>query len=277
MKKLEINFENYWDCLDDKFDELINKGYVKLPSIASLDLNQISERILSQISDKTYTELNDEHKIFIGKLLLDKYLAPKLFDFAQREFGYKGQISNQYHVARSAIPGEKKYRAHFDSHIFTLVIPLRIPEVNSKNDSIGELMYFPNMRVFPKNELTDFIGKLWTKQYSSQSGIKKLAKKKKMNVNKTLLIVDDSRVSRMMISMKVKARKPNWNLIEAEDGNIALKMAKENNIDFFSLKSLPFNAVSLSAANLLYLSSLHINLEYPLSLKPFESTDVSTW
>ena len=29
----------------------------------------------------------------------------------------------------------------------------------------------------------DFIGKLWTKQYSSQSGIKKLAKKKKMNVN----------------------------------------------------------------------------------------------
>jgi len=56
-----------------------------------------------------------------------------------------------------------------------------------------------------------------------------------MNVNKTLLIVDDSRVSRMMISMKVKARKPNWNLIEAEDGNIALKMAKENNIDFFSI------------------------------------------
>ena len=183
MKKLEINFENYWDCLDDKFDELINKGYVKLPSIASLDLNQVSERISSQISDKTYTELNDEHQIFIGRLLLDKYLAPKLFDFAQREFGYKGQISNQYHVARSAIPGEKKYRAHFDSHIFTLVIPLRIPEVNSKNESIGELMYFSNMRAFPKNELTDFIGKLWTKQYSTESGIKRLAKKKKMNIN----------------------------------------------------------------------------------------------
>ena len=103
MKKLEINFENYWDCLDDKFDELIKNGYVKLPSIADLDLNQIFERISSQISykkggfvgsDSAYTELNDEHKIFIDKLLLDKYLAPKLFDFAQREFGYKGLISN---------------------------------------------------------------------------------------------------------------------------------------------------------------------------------------
>ena len=183
MKKLEINFENYWDCLDDKFDELIENGYVKLPSIAKLDLKQISNRISSQISDKTYTELNDEHKIFIKKLLLEKHLAPKLFDFAQREFGYKGLISNQYHVARSAIPGDKKYRAHFDSHIFTLVIPLQIPKPKTTNESIGELIYFPNIRVFPKNEFIDFIGKLWTKQYSSQSGIKKLAKKKKMNVN----------------------------------------------------------------------------------------------
>ena len=36
--------------------------------------------------------------------------------------------------------------------------------------------------IFGKNEFIDFIGKLWTKQYSSQSGIKKLAKKKKMNI-----------------------------------------------------------------------------------------------
>ena len=192
MKKLEINFENYWDCLDDKFDELIKNGYVKFPSIADLDLNQIFKRISSQISykkggfvgsDSAYTELNDEHKIFIGKLLLDKYLAPKLFDFAQREFGYKGLISNQYHVARTAKPGDQKYGGHFDSHIFTLIIPIRIPEVNTINEPIGEFIYFPNMRVFPKNEFIDFVGKLWTKQYSSESGMKKLAKKKKMNIN----------------------------------------------------------------------------------------------
>tara|TARA_B100000795_G_scaffold269751_1_gene260218 strand:+ start:13398 stop:14117 length:720 start_codon:yes stop_codon:yes gene_type:complete len=183
MNKTEINFENYWDCLDDKFDELIKNGYVKLPSIANLDLKQISSQISSQISDKTYTELNDEHKMFIGNLLLEKKLAPKLFNFAKKNFGYKGLISNQYHVARLATPGEHKYRAHFDSHIFTLVIPLQIPTSFNKNESIGELIFFPNMRPFPKNEFIDFMGKLWTKQYSSNSGIKKLVKKKKIHIN----------------------------------------------------------------------------------------------
>ena len=183
MKNIEINFENYWDCLDNKFEELIKNGYVKLPSIASLDLDQIYNRISIQTSEKTYTELVEEHKSFLQSLLLDKYLAPKLFDFAQRKFGYKGLISNQYHVARSAIPGDQKYRAHFDSHIFTLVIPIRIPKDNKINESIGELIYFPNLRVFPKNAFADFIGKLWTKQYASKSGLKKLSIKKEMKIN----------------------------------------------------------------------------------------------
>lgn len=181
MKNNEINFEKYWDFLDDKHDELLKNGYVKFPSIESLDLELISSQIASQIENKTYTELNSEHKIFLDKLLLDKYLAPKLFEFAQKKFQYNGQISNQYHVARLARPGEHKYRAHFDSHIFTLVIPIRIPKIN--NNSNGELLYFPNMRLFPKNELIDFFGKLYTKKYSSESGIRKLSTKKQMHTN----------------------------------------------------------------------------------------------
>jgi len=178
-----MNFENYRDCLDDKFDELIKKGYVKLPSIADLDLTKISELILSEISNKTYTELGVEHKKFIGQLLLDKYLAPKLLDLAKHEFDYKGSISNQYHIARSAAPGDQKYRAHFDSHIFTLVIPIKIPEISSSHCSIGELIFFPNMRVFPKNPIIDLIGKFWFKQYSSESGMNKLSKKQSININ----------------------------------------------------------------------------------------------
>ena len=91
--------------------------------------------------------------------MLDKYLVPKLFDFAKREFGYNGLISNQYHIARCAIPGDQKYRAHFDSHIFTLVIPIRIPERQDEAGTIGELVFFPNARSFPKNSFIDFIGK----------------------------------------------------------------------------------------------------------------------
>jgi len=39
------------------------------------------------------------------------------------------------------------------------------------------------MRLFPKNELIDFLGKLYTKKYSSESGIKKLSAKKQMHTN----------------------------------------------------------------------------------------------
>jgi len=178
-----INFEDYWSYIDDKFDELLRDGYIKFPSIANLDLAEIDKKISSQVSNKTYTELGDEHKIFIEQLSLDKYLVPKLLDFAKNEFGYKGSISNQYHIARSAIPGDQKYRAHFDSHMLTLVIPIRIPEVQEENGTIGELMFYPNARNFPKNPLIDLIGKIWFKQYSSKSGMERLSKKKSININ----------------------------------------------------------------------------------------------
>jgi hypothetical protein len=178
-----INFEDYWGCIDDKFDDLLKDGYVKFPSIANLDLSEFDKRISSQVSKKTYTELGNEHKKFITKILLEKYLAPKLLNFAKKEFGYKGSISNQYHIARSAIPGDQKYRAHFDSHMFTLVIPIKIPAIHEEGGTIGELVFFPNARSFPKNPFTDLIGKLWFKQYSSKSGIMRLSKKKSININ----------------------------------------------------------------------------------------------
>jgi hypothetical protein len=183
LSEKSINFEDYWSDIDEKFNELLREGFVKFPSIANLDLSQIDQLISSQVSNKTYTELGDEHRKFIEKILLDKYLVPKLFDFAKREFGYKGLISNQYHIARCAIPGDQKYRAHFDSHIFTLVIPIRIPELQDEAGTIGELVFFPNARSFPKNSFIDFIGKLWFRQYSSKAGMERLSRKKSININ----------------------------------------------------------------------------------------------
>ena len=46
----------------------------------------------------------------------------------------------------------KIFRAHFDSHLFTLVLPLKIPLSQDLGKS-GELVYFPNIRVAPKNEI----------------------------------------------------------------------------------------------------------------------------
>ena len=56
-----------------------------------------------------------------------------------------------------------------------------------------------------------------------------------MTMNATLLIVDDSRVSRMMIGSIVKSKKPDWKLVEAANGEEALKKDEELDIDYYSI------------------------------------------
>ncbi len=56
-----------------------------------------------------------------------------------------------------------------------------------------------------------------------------------MSQKTTLLIVDDSKVSRMMISGIVKVMQPEWELIEAENGEEALEKAEEQEIDYYSI------------------------------------------
>ncbi len=56
-----------------------------------------------------------------------------------------------------------------------------------------------------------------------------------MSENNTLLIVDDSKVSRMMISQLIKAKRPDWHLIEAQNGGEALDIAKASKIDYYSI------------------------------------------
>lgn len=56
-----------------------------------------------------------------------------------------------------------------------------------------------------------------------------------MSDNKTLMIVDDSKVSRMMIKAIVINNYPEMNILEAGDGNEALELAEGKIIDFFSV------------------------------------------
>jgi CheY-like chemotaxis protein len=51
----------------------------------------------------------------------------------------------------------------------------------------------------------------------------------------TLLIIDDSRVSRMMIKQLVASKHPDWNILEAADGEAGLQLCAENDIDYFSI------------------------------------------
>jgi len=56
-----------------------------------------------------------------------------------------------------------------------------------------------------------------------------------MSAIPTMMIVDDSRVSRMMIKAIVKDKKPDWDIVEADCGEQALELCNGQDINYFSL------------------------------------------
>ncbi len=53
--------------------------------------------------------------------------------------------------------------------------------------------------------------------------------------SKTLMIVDDSKVSRMMIKAIIVDKYPDMTIFEAGDGQEAIDLAEDKSIDFFSV------------------------------------------
>jgi two-component system chemotaxis response regulator CheY len=56
-----------------------------------------------------------------------------------------------------------------------------------------------------------------------------------MSNSKTLLIVDDSAVSRMMMKSILGAKVPDWTLLDAPNGQAALALCETHTIDYFSI------------------------------------------
>ena len=171
-----MNIEHYWHDIDSRLEQLLEKGFVKLPSLSIFDLDFLANSISDEMGSLTFKELGSAHKIFLDSLSVDKYLNPKLIKIAQDVFNFKGDISNQYHVARKVEPGNSKemFRAHFDSHLFTMVLPIKIPEITEEGTT-GDLIYFPYARKAPSNEISNFIGKAYYKKYASKEGMEKFS------------------------------------------------------------------------------------------------------
>ncbi len=81
------------------------------------------------------------------------------------------------------IRGAEQYRAHFDSHLFTLVIPLIIP-TSLMNEEVGEFLFMPNARRSPKNEIENILGKIYFKKYSRKKAMIRLIKHHECEVEK---------------------------------------------------------------------------------------------
>ena len=179
-----MDLNAYWSDIDLRLKDLIKYGFVKLPSLKVFNLETIADEISNDMKGGTFSESCPSHKVFLDKLSLEKYLTPKLYDIARSAFHYRGDLSNQYHIARRVEPGNSKemYRAHFDSHLFTMVLPIKIPPF-SNNGSSGELIYFPNARPFPKNEIHNIYGKASHKKFASKEGLDKFSTKYKKYVD----------------------------------------------------------------------------------------------
>jgi two-component system, chemotaxis family, chemotaxis protein CheY len=57
----------------------------------------------------------------------------------------------------------------------------------------------------------------------------------KVSEHKTIMIIDDSKVSRMMIKVIVLDKHPDITILEAGDGLEAFKLSVDKNVDFYSV------------------------------------------
>lgn len=51
----------------------------------------------------------------------------------------------------------------------------------------------------------------------------------------SIMLVDDSRISRLMLKAIINAHYPDWHVIEAEDAKSALVLCQQNQFDFITL------------------------------------------
>jgi hypothetical protein len=161
---------------DAHLAKLLQNGFVKLPPLVGVaDLDSIRDRVIAEIEGNTFTELSDAHREFLDSLGLRREFASRLFGLACKHFGFQGRETDQYHVARFVTPGNSRecFRSHFDSHLFTLVLPISIPTSIEGNGS-GELIFAPRARRHPRNEIENFVTKFYFKRYGSERAVRQL-------------------------------------------------------------------------------------------------------
>ena len=166
----------YFENVDikNKIEQLLQNGYCKFPSLNSLpNFKHIRRDIFISLDDKTYKEENYFHKKILQLIEFEEKFLPYLKKIAKEKFLIKQEYKKPYMIRRTVRPGEKfeGYRAHFDSHLFTLVIPINIPEDKNIHNR-GQLIFFPNIRTFKKNEFKNILQKLYFKRFNNDDKIR---------------------------------------------------------------------------------------------------------
>ena len=158
---------------DQQINDLLNNGFAKLPQLAFGDINLNYEKI----GDKTYNENSKLSQYFLKSFNFDE-LKVQLAKVVIESMNIKVEKDDIYSITRflKSYDNLESYRGHFDSHIFTIVTPVKIPKTNSQES--GQLIVFPKIRKNPKNEFINFYEKLRYKLlFGKVKGYKNLMKK----------------------------------------------------------------------------------------------------
>jgi len=152
--------------------ELSNLGYTFLPPMP-YEKRQILRSCIDKLDlNSTYT---NQKELGIKALNILELKNEDIKILHQRIF-QEPACQNSYFILRKVEPGQisEGFRSHFDSHRFTIVVPISIP---SKPQ--GSLYFFPFLRKEPKNSFSNLFSKILWKFFSNRIGfyiIKKIFK-----------------------------------------------------------------------------------------------------
>jgi hypothetical protein len=169
----------YCDNLDFYLEQLPRVGAVKLPSVKDASWrSRTYDQCMKELGVKSYGENLQANLEFLRHSSIITDLLPKLVELAKQQLNVNVSPNDVYNVCRLVRPGDASegYRGHFDSHLFTLVTPLNIPNFSNVRNG-GQLHYFPMARKQPRNEIQNIFGKVAYKRYNSETGFEKLATK----------------------------------------------------------------------------------------------------
>ena len=155
---------------NEQIGDLFNKGYSRIPQLFFDKIEIENEKL----GEKTYNENSKISQEFLSSFNFNE-LKVQLAKMAKDKLNITVDNNDTYSITRclKAYDNLESYRGHFDSHLFTIVTPIKIPETNSRES--GQLIVFPKIRKNPKNEIINFYEKLKYKLlYGKEGGFQRL-------------------------------------------------------------------------------------------------------
>ena len=147
---------------------LLKKGYAFLQPLAELERNKFHEEIQKLNQNQSYSEINEIGINIMEQLGLS---ISQLSDLHKEIYNLEPDKNSFYFISRVVKQGKESeaYRMHFDSHRFTIVVPLKIPQ---KHEHSGDLIYFPNIKKESKSSIVNMIFKVFFKIFAFKMGAK---------------------------------------------------------------------------------------------------------